>query len=239
MRTVDITTSQNVTIRYELASFRDRFVAWLTDIVIIFASVLLLVAIIALWIQPLVAWPYIMTGLIPALYHLAFEIAYNGQTPGKRAMGIRVVKLDGRQPSIPDYVIRWAFRLIDLTLSFGTIGAALVSSGNRSQRLGDILSNTVVIKLLPSHSVYLQDLLRIQSAEDYQPRFDGVNRFTEEEMLLIKEVLDRSQCFPNEAHSDALSQLAEKVSARLGVSKPDDSSDLLRGVLKDYVVMTR
>ena len=49
-------------------------------------------------------------------YSLIFEALLEGQTIGKRIMKIKVVKIDGYQASIYDYLVRWFFRLIDLNL---------------------------------------------------------------------------------------------------------------------------
>lgn len=240
MRTVDITTTQKVTIRYELASIRDRIVGWIIDIVIAVAAVLLLEAFIGFG-ERSARWVALLFFFVPLLTHnLIFEIAMNGQTIGKKAMGVRVVKLDGKQPSIADFVVRWAFRLVDIGLSVGSVATVLISSSNKSQRLGDMLANTAVIKLTPSHSVYLNDLLKIQSAEDYKPRYDSVRSFTESEMLLIKEALDRHSQFPNQAHQTAVSTLAAKASTRLGLNgAPQDEAAFLKTLLRDYVVLTR
>lgn len=240
MRTVDIITSQKVTIRYELAPLRDRIVAWIIDFSIIVAAWILMAVIFASSTRGGNYWPLYLAGLIPVFYNLFFEVRMKGQTPGKRALGIRVVKLDGRRMAMTDHIILWAFRLVDIMLSLGSVAAIMISSGNRSQRLGNILSNTVVIKLMPSHSVYLQDLLKIQTNEGYKPQYMGVTAFNEGEMLLIKEVLDRHRNHPNAVHDEAMTTLAEKVAQELRLgSLPGDASEFLKAVLKDYVVMTR
>jgi uncharacterized RDD family membrane protein YckC len=240
VRTVDITTSQKVTIRYELAELRDRIIAWIIDFVIVIASTLILSAIVDSLFDGRREWPYYIVFLIPLFYNLFFEVRMAGQTPGKRALGLRVVKLDGTRISMTEHVIRWSFRFVDIVLSVGSVAAILISSGTRSQRLGGILSNTVVIKVMPGQNVYLQDLLRIQSHADYKPQYAGVQAFTEVEMLLVKETLDRLRQYSNTVHIEAADLLARKVATRLGLQAvPPDRTEFLRTVLKDYVVMTR
>jgi uncharacterized RDD family membrane protein YckC len=51
------------------------------------------------------------------IYPLVLESLMEGQTPGKRTLKIRVVKIDGYQASFGDYMIRWVFRIIDVYLS--------------------------------------------------------------------------------------------------------------------------
>ena len=47
-------------------------------------------------------------------YSLLFETFLDGQTIGKRIMKIKVVKIDGYQAKVSDYLTRWFFRIIDL-----------------------------------------------------------------------------------------------------------------------------
>jgi len=53
----------------------------------------------------------------------------NGQSVGKRAMNIRVINLDGTQPTLGAYLMRWLFRLVD-TMIFGSVVALVVASAN-------------------------------------------------------------------------------------------------------------
>ncbi len=62
-----------------------------------------------------------------------------GQTPGKKLMKIRVVKIDGYQAGFGDYMIRWVFRLIDVSFA-GVVGLISMIVSKNNQRLGDIAS---------------------------------------------------------------------------------------------------
>src|SRR5688572_29908483 len=109
MQTINVRTTQNVSIQYPVASIGDRILAYLLDSVILIAYS---VAVIALFInlEMEIIWVWIMMLVAPwLLYRLAFEIFMNGQTPGKRVMNIQVVRLDGTQPAIGNYFLRWIF----------------------------------------------------------------------------------------------------------------------------------
>src|SRR5687768_3608450 len=113
MQTIRVRTTQNVFIHYPLASIGDRIGAYLIDRVglgLYCAAVI--VALISLSIN--LWWVYmILIGFPFVLYSLLFEIFMDGQTPGKRLVKIKVVRLDGTQPSIGDYLFRWLFSFID------------------------------------------------------------------------------------------------------------------------------
>ena len=77
-------------------------------------------------------------------YFLGFEWAWHGQTPGKRAVQIRVVR-DGGQPlDFLGSVIRNLLRVVDSMLLYSVGGVAMFFS-QRVQRLGDMAAGTVVV----------------------------------------------------------------------------------------------
>jgi len=242
MRTIEITTTQNVTIEYELASFRDRFFAFFLDFWILNFSLLLLY-LLWVWLAGFEAinyFIYIVMLPIYIFYSPACEIWMNGQSFGKKAIGIKVAKLNGKQPVISDYLIRWAFRLVDIWFSSGTIAAVLVNSTVRGQRLGDMLAHTTVIKVRTSLNIAITDVLRINTRENYEPKFPQVRGLSEQDMLLIKSVIERTKKYNNTAHNEALDMLIQKLKNLLNITEiPKDKIAFLKTLLNDYIVLTR
>lgn len=91
---------------------------------------------LALMLVMLVCW---------VAYFALLEGFWNGQTVGKRLVGIQVVKDDGQPIDLPAAMIRNIVRPID---AFGVylVAAVLVWSSSTRQRFGDRLAHTVVIK---------------------------------------------------------------------------------------------
>src|SRR5690606_12148888 len=83
------------------------------------------------------------------LYNLVCETFFGGQSIGKKSMGIKVVKMNGHNPTVGDCLLRWCLRIVDIGASLGALAAILVSSSEKGQRLGDMAANTVVIRLNP------------------------------------------------------------------------------------------
>ncbi|CAN5329675.1 hypothetical protein BH09BAC1_BH09BAC1_04670 [soil metagenome] len=243
MRTIDITTTQNVTIQYELADLKDRFFAWLIDVVIWVVFILFLL-ILFYSFSPTdrvdtYFW-YVVVIPVVLFYTLFSEILLNGQTLGKKALKLRVVKLNGRQPSLSDYLFRWAFRGLDIYFSLGALAAVLVSSSQRAQRMGDLVSNTVVVRIIPQLSFQLTDIMRINTLENYEPKYPEVKRFSEEDMLLVKQTIERARRYPNEAHRKAINLMVQKLSDQMGTQPPtSDYLGFLRTLVSDYIVLTR
>ena len=243
MASIEIVTSQNVPIEYELAGLRDRALAFLLDFVIIVGAMLIILFIAAMAGFGADGWFYIVFFvLIPIFfgYTPLMEILNDGQSVGKIALRIKVVKLNGSEVTLSDYLIRWMFRMVDIYFSLGSIASMLVGSSEKGQRMGDIVANTTVIRLQPKHLMTLGDLLRIGTLDNYTPKFPEAKKLNEEDMLTVKTVIERYNKFPNDAHRQALEMAAKKIAQSLGLEKiPNNRTEFLKVVLRDYVVLTR
>lgn len=245
MKQIDILTSNNVTIQYELASVMQRFLALLIDSVIVIFYILICnfivgILFISLDYELSQVISYLITLPVVFFYNLISEIFFNGQTIGKRAMQIKVVKITGENATIGDYFIRWTYRLVDILMSAGAIAAIFVSSSEKSQRLGDLAANTSVIKLNPDNKYTIRDILKIAKHKDYQPTYTQVTQLSDNDMLLIKNTLDRVKKFPNEANKKIILSLIDKISSTLNISDiPKNKIQFLKTLLKDYIILTR
>jgi uncharacterized RDD family membrane protein YckC len=78
-------------------------------------------------------------------YFNLFEWIWNGQTPGKRLMHLRVIKVDGTPVSWIDVLLRNLSRPVDTLGPMGLIGLLMIFTGRKAQRLGDLMARTLVI----------------------------------------------------------------------------------------------
>ena len=238
MKTIEINTAQNVTIQYELASFGNRAAAFFIDLIVLFGLISCL-NIFFLQLGSSTVFMYLILLPVMLFYTLCSEILLDGQTIGKRAMGIKVVKLNGDPATAFDYLIRWAFRFLDIWVSAGSIAAMLISSSTYNQRLGCLLSGTTVIKKSSTRTFTLKDILNIQSIQNHHPSFPTVVQLSEEDMLFVKKVLERNKRYKNESHRELLEKLADKIADIIGVNVQRDKEKFLKTILADYIVLTR
>lgn len=79
-------------------------------------------------------------------YFAFFEIVWNGQTPGKRKIGIRVIKDSGRPLTPAESIGRNLMRIVDWMPALYAVGtvSALVTKENK--RLGDLLVGSLVVR---------------------------------------------------------------------------------------------
>jgi uncharacterized RDD family membrane protein YckC len=78
-------------------------------------------------------------------YFNLFEWIWNGQTPGKRLLNLRVIKVDGSPVSGVDVLLRNLSRPIDTLGPMGLIGLVMIFVSKKAQRLGDLMARTLVI----------------------------------------------------------------------------------------------
>lgn len=246
MAAIDISTTQNVTIEYELASLRDRFFAFFIDLMIFLAIYFFLAYFAAVVLRGFITewgWRFVMlmqlAGLL--LYHVLSEISSGGRSWGKKAIGLRVVRLDGQEPGPGDFLMRSLFLVVDFFFSAGVLAAVLITSTLRGQRLGDLASNTTVIRTKNRLHFQLDDILNIQSLDDYEPQFPMVRQLSEADMLLIKNTLSRYQTWRNTAHEQAIKEAVQVVCQQLDLEPPHKNRhlDFLKTLIRDYIVLTR
>jgi uncharacterized RDD family membrane protein YckC len=229
MENILITTTQNVDIEHNIASVGERIGATLIDFVFFIAyGILLAVLFSYTHFSSTVAFIAFMP---MTFYSLICEIAFNGQSFGKRAIGIKVVKLDGSQPSIGSYLIRWLFRIVDIWTMWGIVSIITIIINGKGQRLGDIAARTTVVRL--KSKAHLQDTMYMQLDENYQMRFPQVEMLSDTDIQTIYEVYRRSRSFSDSSQLLA-TKTKEQLEKKLHISSDLYPIDFLNQILKDY-----
>ncbi len=244
-KTIEIRTTQNVTIEYELAGLRERALAWMLDTAIVVIGYYLFILLLMLTFGDFGQWWGVFFGLMSFLayflYHILFEILKRGQSPGKIALGIKVVRLDGKDPEWSDVTLRTLLQLVDTVFCLGIVGGLLIKTTGKAQRLGDMAANTTIIKLQSAnYSFRLTDILSISSLQNYKPVYPQVQHLSESDMIYVKTALTRLNNYPNQAHEELIEDLVTHLMPILGVNqRPLNRIEFLKTLLKDYIVLTR
>jgi uncharacterized RDD family membrane protein YckC len=236
MASVKIPTSFNIDLEFEVASIGVRGVAWLIDIFVRLAWAFF-VSIVAkasnFDTETSLYLAYFFLYMLPmALYYLVLEIVMNGQTPGKKVMGIRVRTLNGGRPGISQHLIRWLFRMIE-TPWIGVNAIIPIASMLRSkygQRLGDVVAGTIVVSTRTKGSLN-ETIFRDMSTVNYTPQFPQILKLSDRDMNKIKELMDRAIKAKDQ-------ELTAKVSYRvrdvLQIETDMEHLQFLETVLNDY-----
>ncbi len=241
LRTILINTVHHVRIEYELAAAMSRVIAFILDMVLVL--VLWFLFIVSFNAKgPEIALLFLLPLTVFLFYYFFAELLMDGQTLGKKIMGLKVVRLDGERLTPGDLLLRTFFLLPDAWFSLGIPAILLINTSSKAQRLGDMVAQTVVI-LTTGHAKFgLKDILNIQTSEKYTPRFPGVRRLPERDMLLIKDTIFREYRYKNPAHKQAMLALANRCRSILNIeeeTKGIPPRELLEILLKDYIVLTR
>jgi uncharacterized RDD family membrane protein YckC len=246
MDSIEIMTAQNVRIEYTLATLRERISAAIVDMLVVFCLLLGLYMFFASLNLFQLQTTSVLMGVLGwgglyILYQLACDAFLHGRTLGKMSQKLQIARLDGKQMTLSGSFLRAVLSLVDTYYSGGVIAMMLIASTDRRQRLGDMAAGTTVINLQSARRYRLDDVLNIDSQESYTPVYPQVRRLSEEDMLTIQQVLKRAVLFRNAAQDEMLSETAEHICKILDIPMVHyhNRADFLRGLIKDYIVLTR
>jgi len=185
MQTISVQTTQNVAIQYQVANLGDRIIAYILDRIIIISYVVLVFFLLDR-MNANSEWAYVALAVVPyAFYHLLFEIFMNGQSPGKLIMNIKVVRLDGSEPTVGNYLMRWMLSLVDFYLVTGAVAIVVIASNGKGQRVGDIAAGTTVVKLTRVGNANATFLV---TEDDYDPKFPEVVQLSDRDIERAKQI---------------------------------------------------
>lgn len=243
--TVEIVTPENIAFRYRVAGPFRRLPAYILDLLVrgaIVTGVAIIMGFAGAFIGGVgVALILICYFLIEWFYGGFCETVFNGQTPGKRVMGLRVLSVDG-QPITPiQAVLRNILRTVDMMpllswqilsddaalYAIPTCGLALLSAAfsPRFQRVGDIVCGTIVVieeRQWLSGVAKLDDARAVQLASYIPMDF----RFSRSLSRALAAYVDRRRFFTPARRREVARHLAEPLLERFGFPA-DTSYDLL------------
>lgn len=218
--TLVIETPERVPLHFALASIGNRFLACAVDHFLQILLVLIMLwAFAALsgifsfggelvkffkdaprWVQAIFI---LVVFLILTSYFAFFEWAWNGQTPGKRLMKLRVIREDGRPITFWEAAARNLLRIFDMLPSFPfySIGLISVFVSPRDQRIGDFFAGTVVIREREAEAPSFEQVFTAAATSDAAYRrwqkpaqFKAdLSQLTEKEMEVVEAFLRRRE----------------------------------------------
>lgn len=193
---------------------------------------------------------FVAASLPVMFYFFLMETFLNGQSVGKKLLKIRVASLEGYKPTVTQYLTRWCFRLVDVGfislafLGFGGIystwigltflipnilAIVLMLNSKKEQRLGDLASGTVVIRLQPS--TQLTDTIFTNVSKEYVVRYNNVLKLSDRDVTIIKTALIN---FEKSGNDTTLWLIAQKLQQVLNIGEVGDPYYVLDTVIKDY-----
>jgi uncharacterized RDD family membrane protein YckC len=199
-----VDTPEQIDVAYDLAGLGSRFLASLVDSLVQTVLLLLVFGLGTLglrWLLGLTlseaaagrfALPIAMVVTFALWwgYHVFFEMVWHGQTPGKRAVGLRVIKEGGYPIGLGESLVRNLVRVLDALPGVYAVGGLVMFVDRRSRRLGDLVAGTVVVK--ERRELGLATLRSVASG-DVEPGdpIPNLGRLTASDHALLRDYLGR------------------------------------------------
>jgi len=235
MSTIRVHTTQNVTLEYEVAGLGERIVAALVDYLIIgawVAACTLLVILLKIDNDIAITIVFVLAAIPYVFYDLLCEVFFNGQSLGKKARDIRVVRLDGTAPRLGDYLLRWLLRVVDVSLFSGLVAIITIAVSGKGQRLGDMAAGTTVVSVRPKPQAVPLGMQLANSG--YQVVFPQAALLADHDVATIRQLIHRATLHGNYS---LLSEVAAKVKALTGIQTELPDQPFLDTVLRDHAYL--
>jgi len=222
-----IETPEHIALEFPLASAGSRFLAIAIDTLIQGGALLLLWLLAALtttaFARSGAAWVVailLLAGFVLYYgYFAVFEGLWSGQTPGKRAIGLRVITTSGRPITFYDSLLRNLLRIVDQVPGFYAVGLVSVFLTDRNQRLGDLAADTVVVAEQPIAQEHVPRRTRPGAVRR------GAARLSAEELAVVETFLHRREDVPYDIRKQTAAAIAAHVRTQLNVPAGDPASD--------------
>ena len=264
MAVIKVPTNFNIDVEFEIPEFYRRLISLVIDMVVLFfyykIAREILVSVVSNSDLSDTDTMYDLYGvwmllLLPMLlYHVVMEITMNGQSVGKKIMGIKVVNENGGRPSISQFLIRWMLRdiwffflpaiglqsvsvgkkgegnfIVIMMLLYFISEIVLVVSSKKGQRIGDILAKTILIRINTQSDI--EDTVFIDVADSYVPSFPQIMQLSDKDINAIKSILETARKKDDFHMAETASN---KIKSHLKIESTMPPFDFLDVLLKDY-----
>ncbi len=254
MGIIQIGTAFNIDLEFEIAEFHKRLLAYIIDfvmlIIFLFSMKYVMYNEFVLNWDESVGMDILIISLPMLLYSLLTELWFNGQTLGKKIMAIRVISLEGGEPTLGQFILRWVTRFFEWPFFFGYIAFSaanvmvyifvtgmfgiavviIISVTNKNQRLGDMIAGTVVVNT--KSALTLADTVFMQiDKTDYKVMFPQVMRLSDRDINTIKGVLIQAGKRNN---YDMCHRVSMKIKEVLQIQSDMHVDQFLEKLLADY-----
>lgn len=236
MSLLTVETPFHIYLEFKIAPFHKRLLAWAIDLLLMMVWLLVTQKYIVAASNFGDVLSILITSLPFISYHLLMEIFFDGQSVGKMITAIRVMNISGHKASLSQYLLRWAFRLVDMGMTFG-MGAILTSAFSKNhQRIGDIVAGTVVIDT--NFKTEIEDTIYLENAtHDYYPKFPMVMQLSDRDINGIRNLLEQKNKNRDAEHH--VVDVALRIKKKLQITTNLDSVSLLQQLLEDYNYYTK
>jgi uncharacterized RDD family membrane protein YckC len=230
---ITIPTPEGVEVEMTLAGIGSRFIAQVIDTLIRFGIIFALIVALfgvagltggiteaspddAAWVGFAVV--VVISFLITFGYDVLFETLASGRTPGKRMVGIRVVKIGGGPVGFMSSSVRNILRIVDSLPGAYGVGMIAIIASKLNQRLGDMAAGTVVVterrspapSAVPTPAFGPPPTAPIEGLATWD-----VSAVSQDDLVTIRRFLDRRHDLTPAARADLAGDLARRIRGKV------------------------
>ncbi len=224
-----VVTPEAVVLQFRAANVGSRIAAAALDLAIwgtAYSLALTVGTIVQLTYSPLPTWlavtimTFLTFGLV-VLYPVIFESTWNGRTPGKAALGLRVVTTEGAPVSFRHAAIRSAVGLFEIFSTFGFAAAVAIFTSSGGKRVGDFAAGTIVLRERSAQSPPRAIIFHApEGAEEFASTLD-VSMLTSAEYVTIRAFLLRAESLDKHARLALANSLGSRFLKRIRTRPPE------------------
>lgn len=254
MPIIQIATAFNIDLEFEIAEFHKRLLAYIIDfglmVIYLFSMKYLLYAGFNIDFEYNMGVDILVISVPMLLYSLLAELWMNGQTVGKKILGIRVISLEGGEPTLGQFILRWITKFFEWPFLFGYIFfskealliytfitgflgiavAVVIAVTPKSQRLGDLAAGTVLVNTRSKLSVEDTVFMEVNKT-GYKVMFPDVMKLSDRDINTIKNVLMQAS---KRNSYEMCNRVAVKVKEVLKIHTDLYPDQFLEKLLEDY-----
>jgi uncharacterized RDD family membrane protein YckC len=224
-----IETPEQMPLEFAIAGIGSRFLAMAIDTLIQTGAAVVIVGIvILLGVTGVLSGPlsgggtWVLAGVLAAIfvlyfgYFAVFEIVWNGQTPGKRRVGLRVIKDSGRPLTAAETIGRNFMRILDQLPFLYGLGMLVAMLNRQNKRIGDFVAGSIVIRETP----FAEMRPAWQTAPDQNqaaPGTLGTGRISIDTLTIIEAFLQRRYELTPDVRSRMASEILNRVRGELSL----------------------
>jgi len=224
--TISVKTSDNVTLGYSVAGLGSRLVAQILDnliaLPVTLVAILLYGAVASVFVTSAEGTGFadagagFFAGFVYFGYFFVAEVVTGGKTPGKSAMGLRVIRVDGSAADFGALAVRNVLRIVDVGAVL--IGIVIMFFQPQTRRLGDLGAGTIVVRdrAMVSLAAAVAPPPVILRTPDAGPPIDGLDRVGGFERDALRVFLSRPGLSPK-LRADLAADIAKRLLDRLGL----------------------
>jgi uncharacterized RDD family membrane protein YckC len=222
-----IATPEGVEMHLTLAGPASRFVSATVDIliqIVLLACIAIVLGVVgdaalggggaavALW--------FLVSFLVVTGYDVFFEVLNSGRTPGKRLNGLRVVLVSGHPVTFISSMIRNAIRVIDFLPSVYLLGAVVILSTSKNQRIGDVAAGTLVVRDRDGRRFERKKPAWSAGPEPEIAGWD-TTAVTAEEVAAVRQFLERRAGLASDTRAELARTFAERLRPKVAGAPAD------------------